>query len=176
MTASYDREVQEWIRKQIYQAVPLDPTQKHIRLFELYPGSPSEKLTGRVFVASLHDPPPYAAVSYVWGNQFEAYSIALNDGAPLRIGRNLHNALRDLRHPSQKVVLWTDAICIQQHSEAEQSHQVQMMAQIYSRARSVRAWIDHEINLSAKIFQELPDVLDAPDLRADVRYWQPASK
>ncbi|KAF3039054.1 hypothetical protein E8E12_009079 [Didymella heteroderae] len=174
MSSSYEQEVQEWTRRRIYQITPLDTTQKLIRLLELFPGTHSTKLVGRLFVASLDNPPPYAAVSYVWGDQSRAFSIALNEGIPLRIGRNLHHALRDMRHEARRIVLWTDAICIQQHCDVEQNHQVQLMAQIYSRAESVRAWIDHEIDMWAEVFQQLPDVLNAKELRADMSYWLPA--
>lgn len=135
---------------------------------------PEDKLTGRLFAASLDQAPNYNAVSYVWGDQSQAFSITLNGGMAVRIGRNLHHALRDLRHTEHPIILWTDAICIQQNSNQEQNHQVQLMAQIYSRATTVRAWIDHEMDTRSEIFQRLPDVLNSKELRADMEYWSPA--
>lgn len=174
MSSSLGKAVQNWTRRRIYQRIPLDTTQNHIRLLELLPGMPSDKLTGRLFVASLDGAPNYNAVSYVWGDQSRAFSITLNGGMALRIGRNLHHALRDLRHIEHPIILWTDAICIQQDSDQEQNHKVQLMAQIYSRAKSVRAWIDHEMDTTSEIFQRLPDVLNSKDLRADMEFWSPA--
>lgn len=174
MSSSFDKTVQNWTKRRIYQRIPLDTTQKYIRLLELLPGMPGDKLTGRLFVASLDQAPNYNAVSYVWGDQSRAFSITLNGRMALRIGRNLHHALRDLRHIEHPIILWTDAICIQQGSDQEQNHQVQLMAQIYSRAKSVRAWIDHEMDTASEIFQRLPDVLNSKDLRADMEFWSPA--
>jgi Heterokaryon incompatibility protein (HET) len=174
MLSSFNKRVQKWTRTRIYQKIPLDTTRNHIRLLELLPGMPEDKLTGRLSAISLDQAPNYNAVSYVWGGQSQAFSITLNGGMALRIGRNLHHALRDLRHTEHSIILWIDAICIQQNSDQEQNHQVQLMAQMYSRASTVRAWIDHEMDTRSEIFQRLPDVLNSKDLRADMEYWSPA--
>ncbi|EFQ28953.1 heterokaryon incompatibility protein [Colletotrichum graminicola M1.001] len=43
--------------------------------------------------------------------------------------------------PAKAVNLWVDAMCIDQNSSQEKSHQVQMMGQIYEAARNVIVWL-----------------------------------
>lgn len=84
--------------------------------------------------------PPYAALSYAWGSP--------NLTRPLLIGtmlfdisENLAGALDHLANSDRTLVLWVDALCINQGDEAEKSHQVQRMGQIYQSAAIVFAWL-----------------------------------
>lgn len=161
----------------VYKQLPLDPTKQQIRLLELSPGGSNDKLTGRLFVASLRDCPAYDALSYVWGDTDSRYVITLQNKTRFTIGRNLHNALKDLRYTDRTLTIWTDAISIDQDNNEEVGHQVERMRQIYSQAHYVRAWIDHEINLDEDIFYDLPQILDGtPKITRghDLEYWMPA--
>lgn len=75
----------------------------------------------------------YTALSYVWGNPTPVGSIAIN-GSNVGITANLTQALRDIRHTSRAVVLWVDALCINQQGPKKQSQQVRIMGDIYRRA------------------------------------------
>ncbi|EHK44868.1 hypothetical protein TRIATDRAFT_220698 [Trichoderma atroviride IMI 206040] len=68
-------------------------------------------------------------------------TIDLGDGRCLPLGSNLKNALHHLRDRKQKRKLWIDALCINQQDIEERSHQVQLMAEIYQRCKSVVAYI-----------------------------------
>lgn len=57
------------------------------------------------------------------------------------IGLNLASALRALRYPDRKRLLWCDSICINQKDVAERSAQVQRMADVYQSARRVIVWL-----------------------------------
>ncbi|OCK76902.1 HET-domain-containing protein, partial [Lepidopterella palustris CBS 459.81] len=46
-----------------------------------------------------------------------------------------------LRDPSFERMIWVDAICIDQDNFEEKSHQIQLMAKIYSKAIRALAWL-----------------------------------
>ncbi|EKJ71656.1 hypothetical protein FPSE_08102 [Fusarium pseudograminearum CS3096] len=129
---------------------------KRIRLIHLQPGgidSPSttssiqENLgVHRLPVActishvSLHQPPPYSALSYTWGDTSQKSRILI-DGTSFNITKSLENALIHLRRKDLPLTLWIDALCIDQDDEVEKTEQVQQMHQIYSQASSVITWL-----------------------------------
>lgn len=90
--------------------------------------------------ASFDDDPNYTALSYVWGDPRETTPILVNN-IETRVTVNLEAALRHIRRSSHIVVLWVDALCINQKDEAEKNHQVEMMREIYSGAQLVIAWL-----------------------------------
>ncbi|KAK3385928.1 heterokaryon incompatibility protein-domain-containing protein [Podospora didyma] len=53
------------------------------------------------------------------------------------ITENLHLALQNLRRPDKELVLWVDAVCINQLDIAERNSQVNNMPKTYSHALSV---------------------------------------
>ncbi|KAI9768262.1 MAG: hypothetical protein M1839_004156 [Geoglossum umbratile] len=57
--------------------------------------------------------------------------------SPFHITHNLFLALKHLRLPYNERKLWIDAICINQEDVEERNQQVQIMQQIYWRARRV---------------------------------------
>ncbi|KAK8007325.1 lipase [Apiospora arundinis] len=84
--------------------------------------------------------PDYEAVSYTWGTADGAREICL-EGSTFWVTHNLWSLLRDIRYLVEDRILWIDAICIDQGNHGERGHQVQQMAQIYHRARSVIIWL-----------------------------------
>ncbi|KAF8850370.1 heterokaryon incompatibility, partial [Acephala macrosclerotiorum] len=82
----------------------------------------------------------YEALSYMWGS--EEYPILLDvDGHERFIRNNLWQALKHLRYPNKKRILWVDAICIDQSNNKERGHQVAQMSEIYAQATNVRLWL-----------------------------------
>jgi hypothetical protein len=75
----------------------------------------------------------YTAVSYVWGDPNNTKVIWV-DGTPLPITVNLYSALVDLRREKKTLLLWADAICINQRDDEEKLKQIAMMGRIYSVA------------------------------------------
>lgn len=140
---------------------PLDATKREIRLVYLPPGAPRDTIV----VALRTVPHPwadrhiYVALSYTWGPMDETRRIVLahdhrgghaeEDGEPGTFGRpgmfsctaNLEMALRALRRKDSTMVLWIDALCINQGDLEERARQVGMMADIYSRATQVAIWL-----------------------------------
>lgn len=82
----------------------------------------------------------YTALSYAWGDPLATTPIVVN-GIEARVTFNLEAALRHIRKPSCAVVLWIDALCINQEDVAEKNRQVEMMRDIYSSAELVIAWL-----------------------------------
>ncbi|KAK3332738.1 heterokaryon incompatibility protein-domain-containing protein, partial [Cercophora scortea] len=75
----------------------------------------------------------YTALSYVWGDQSQTSSIAI-DGKETVITASLASALRDIRDTSRVANIWADALCINQEDIPERNRQVALMGRIYSAA------------------------------------------
>lgn len=90
--------------------------------------------------AVLTSPP---ALSYVWGSQRDKVDIELN-GTRFAITRNLHGALKRLRHRQRPRMLWVDALCINQKDSQERAAQVSMMAAIYGQTARGLLWLGEE--------------------------------
>lgn len=121
----------------------IDPISQ-IRLLHLS-SSREQSITCRLQVVSINEPPPYEALSYVWGSAEDLQALTI-DGHAFRVTQNLYTALTQLLLPDGAVrVLWIDAICINQGAEqsdlAERSHQVRLMSRIFSGATKVVAYI-----------------------------------
>jgi hypothetical protein len=102
-------------------------------------------------IADIADPPPYTALSYVWGDVSNPIPITL-DKKNIRVTQNLHRALQRFRKTT--VLLWVDAICINQQDLDEKNVQVNMMAKIYVKAASVAVWLGPDEHNDAKELSE----------------------
>lgn len=63
------------------------------------------------------------------------------DGRRIDVTANLNDALRYMRKPEGRFVLWVDALCINQDDLDERNAQVRLMGQIYGRAQEVLVWL-----------------------------------
>jgi len=70
---------------------------------------------------------------------------------PLCSGRNAWNGFARNRHEhhkdsigEQEVLLWVDALCINQEDATERADQVKMMGKIYAQASNVKIWLGKE--------------------------------
>ena len=108
-----------------------------------------------------HEPIPFVAISYAWGNPILTEPITCNEEQVL-ITKNLCSALQRIRDASQQFHSWVDALCINQSSELqplrERAHQVQMMDRIFAAAMSVVVDLGEELpyyrefrNLAARV-------------------------
>lgn len=100
--------------------------------------------------------PDYEVLSYAWGPPGAEEEIhVLKPSAPstgtssfslgcLAVRANLAAALRHLRYRDRERRLWIDALCINQSSASERSHQVYMMHDIYRHVRRVVVWLGAE--------------------------------
>ena len=136
-----------------------------IRLLTVYPGAGHSQIKSKLEVVLRHQSghvqgrkdQPYEAISYCCGNQRIQEEIECND-VPLRIGRNLCNALKAFRDSYQERVLWVDEICINQSDLQEKAAQVNLLGFIYPLARSVLVHLGTGANGEAgafKLFKEI---------------------
>ena len=98
---------------------------------------------------------PYNAISYYWGSTENPETIEVYGGTwgyhqsggcfNIPITSNLALALRQFRAKAtaerQRLVIWTDALCIDQTDTEERSAQVGIMRDIYQAAHGVWMWI-----------------------------------
>jgi hypothetical protein len=115
-----------------YQHQPLKNTDS-IRALYLQPGQFEDDIKAELTEASLANPPLYEALSYVWGSPTANSPISCHG--------------KDLLKKKRRV-LWIDAICIDQSSMDERNQQVELMGDVYSKARRVILWLGEESTFS----------------------------
>ncbi|KAK3639109.1 hypothetical protein LTR56_012658 [Elasticomyces elasticus] len=133
-------------RKLPYQK--LDVGRKEIRLLVVKQAEfRSDDIYCELRRAFLEDRPvpSYFTVSYVWGNVTTRTAIYL-DGKRVEIGASAEQVLRRFRYNEGDVLLWIDAVCINQRDIAERSQQVAIMGDIYSDSAHNLVWLgdDHD--------------------------------
>ena len=130
------------------------------RLLTLRPGPLGSKITGQIQEFELSDPPPYYALSYVWGQEPSLHQITIDD-AIIRVRPNLFYALQRIRAlQNYEISLWVDSISIDQRNDAERSAQVTRMAQIYNKAAGVYIWLGEEDATSKLAFELVDKIYD----------------
>lgn len=82
----------------------------------------------------------------------------------VQVTTNLEAALRHIRKDSESVLLWVDAICIDQNNNQEKNVQVGRMGSIFEKAAETIVWLGpaaDDSDLLLDIFEEiLPDALN----------------
>ncbi|CZR57859.1 uncharacterized protein PAC_07748 [Phialocephala subalpina] len=85
--------------------------------------------------------PIFYALSYVWGQPAKSHEILI-DGQPIAITENLYSGLRAIQKSSPNdILVWADALCINQDDFEERSAQILLMREIYHSAYAVRIWL-----------------------------------
>lgn len=125
----------------LYVNHQLDPTTNSIRLLELVDTGPVA-IACRFRVASLELCVPYFALSYTWGAEDDGHMIDI-EGHRFLVRKNLWDFLLQTRNrrkwyghetsQDRELLLWIDAVCIDQGNVAERNHQVEMMGNIYKQ-------------------------------------------
>ncbi|KAI1777172.1 heterokaryon incompatibility protein-domain-containing protein [Hypoxylon cercidicola] len=146
------------------------------RLIRLLPESMSI-IKCEVVPACLKSHPKYVAVSYAWGDIDDTVKIQV-DGYPFTVTSSLHGVLNAIRKKDEAVLLWADALCINQNNKEEQSQQVQLMTSIYGQAESVVVWLGPEAEnsrLAVELLQEVAKVAKQPEAMDNLianSYWR----
>ncbi|KAI9147156.1 heterokaryon incompatibility protein-domain-containing protein [Paramyrothecium foliicola] len=133
------------------------PPGESARYMILQPGKDDEPLRCTLHTVSLDNMPDFEAISYVWGNSCKDHFITCGQQR-IYITANLHNALSYVRLDSRPRKLWADSICIHQADRNEQSHQVALMSQIYSRTKATLVCLSkddagHAAHVEALVFR-----------------------
>ncbi|KAF2794595.1 heterokaryon incompatibility, partial [Melanomma pulvis-pyrius CBS 109.77] len=111
-----------------------------IRLIQLMPKFMGDSLFCNMYCTALDKKPQFIALSYAWGDTKKTHRIHVK-GYEILITQNLHEALMQLRKAHESVVLWIDALCIDQSNLQERNYQVRQMPKIYRAAQEVVAWL-----------------------------------
>jgi hypothetical protein len=82
------------------------------------------------------------------------------DGVEVAVGGELFTALKRLRSASEPLVLWVDALCINQTDSVERVEHVKEMGGIYARAKSVRIWLGEEVGYEDSAFEALNTIAE----------------
>ncbi|CAI4219565.1 unnamed protein product [Parascedosporium putredinis] len=157
----------------------LDSAGGEIRVLQIHP-APSDKPISAIFTyLHLGRPHPqgaaFDALSYMWGDVTDKTQIQL-DNEPFTISKRLAAILTTLRRETEPLVIWVDAVCINQDDLVERAAQVQLMRRIYSKADLVRVWLDEDIDISSPGFTKLAGLnagSTIQDLGASPALWDP---
>jgi hypothetical protein len=104
------------------------------RLLTVCSGEFNDSIRCRLSPVSLKDSLSYIALSYFWGNADERGEINVN-GQDTCVTKSLEIALRYMRKIQEDVLVWADAICINQADSDEKQYQIGMMGNIYANGR-----------------------------------------
>jgi hypothetical protein len=118
----------------------LNSERKEIRTLTLIRGEFDDPIQCSLQTVSLDDHPTYTALSYVWGDVRDNSPISV-DGTVFLATENLKLALQYIREVHRDIVLWVDAICINQNDTYERNNQVSLMGTLYSEAKEVIIWL-----------------------------------
>jgi hypothetical protein len=127
---------------------------QQIRLLELLPGEDDDAIEGLVQHVSLSENHKFSAISYAWGPPLKPFHIQTEEGK-IPLTSSLHAALKRLRTRTESVILWADAICIDQANVHEKVTQIRLLPKIFQSARLVFAWIGNEEDDSYQALQTL---------------------
>ena len=98
---------------------------------------------GNISTHDLSHPPDHNAVSFEWSDRDATELIQLN-GHAFRIRRNMWDIFRQIRQKKRSISdpgFFIVALCIDQGSSEEPNAQVQAIAEIYTKASYVYAWL-----------------------------------
>jgi len=145
----------------IYHYTPL-PSQKFIRLLELYPGHGNDDIDCALIHTELEQAPEYETISYTWGNPTNK-SIVLCHGKIVKVTQNLKDALVRFRLKDRSRILWVDALCINQEDGPEKGFQVKLMNRIYGNATRVCVWLGCTTAQMQPAFELIAQIVNHPN-------------
>jgi hypothetical protein len=144
----------------LYELVPLSAGSRCIRVLDVHPPSAlapnGGDLAGELRVVDLDATPipEFTALSYVWGSMKDAAPSSTitccTTPTMLQLTDSCFEALKHLRDVKRPLVIWVDAICINQGDDAEKTHQLPLIGQIYELASATYIWLGPHDESSSK--------------------------
>jgi Heterokaryon incompatibility protein (HET) len=122
---------------------PISKESRDIRLAKILPGKYTDTLEIMLSNVSLNDDLNYTALSYTWGDSSNTCPITVN-GHCVQVRVNLANAFLHIRKLDEDVVIWADALCINQDDISERDHQVFQMKDIYMKASKTIIYLGND--------------------------------
>ncbi|KAB5558118.1 heterokaryon incompatibility protein-domain-containing protein [Coniochaeta sp. 2T2.1] len=147
-----------------YQSEAINPTDE-FRILRLKPGAEDDALSGDIITARFGDEVEYEALSYAWGSDVKTRQLSTPRGV-LPITEFLASALRCLRRSDDDLLIWADAVCINQGDNQEKNHQVRRIRDIFAGAEMVRVHLGDERD-NSELVPGLLEVLTTVDLQKE---------
>jgi len=122
-----------------------------IRLFTLFSGEERDQMRGTLCEYTLTDADPYRTLSYTWGPADQQMHTIITPEGTLSIRESLNAALLTLRSKENAVILWIDAICINQADSSEKAKQIRLLPEIFQQATCTVALLGSDKNSDAAI-------------------------
>jgi hypothetical protein len=139
----------------LYSSISSDYMAPKIRLLSIQRSQEgSAELRCTLRTTELKEAPLYQALSYVWGDSSDVASVLVN-AQNVPVTRNLFDALQHLRRTDEDLIIWIDALCINQNDNAEKSSQIQLMGDIYRQAKRVIVWLGMELDDSDAAMEQI---------------------
>ncbi|KAK2744300.1 ankyrin repeat and sam domain containing protein 6 [Colletotrichum kahawae] len=139
-----------------YQYEPLNHDQLEFRLLHLLPANdPTEPLSCRLEIASGRTRPQFETLSYTWGGEAPCEPLLVNETHLLNVTPNLASFLQQRRDPIAEVIIWVDAVCINQNDVAEKNQQVSVMTVLYIASHAITIWLGPAADNSDAAMEEL---------------------
>jgi Heterokaryon incompatibility protein (HET) len=113
----------------------LDQEKLETRLLTLFSGEFQDTIRCNLNPVSLRANPSYIALSYCWGESDTRGEIEIN-GQKTCVRESVAIALKYLRRSRGDMMVWADAISINQEDADEKEYQVRMMGSIYTNGRA----------------------------------------
>ena len=135
-----------------YASLPLPTSTSSIRVLKIPPrraSTPTQEsdfeIKGDLLIVNLNDDPspPFTALSYVWGvpDPRIRHSVVCDEHR-ISITPNCFSALKSLSSGrDEELLIWVDAICINQDDEQEKMRQIPLMGEIYFKAAMTYIWL-----------------------------------
>lgn len=104
-------------------------------------------LTGKLHTFRLAEAPKFYTASYVWGERADSGTSVLLNTGPLTVLPSLVPFLNMVaQHDdfTDRDYFWIDFLCINQYDLHEREKQVEVMAEIYKRAKRAIVWLGEE--------------------------------
>lgn len=132
----------------------------HIRLLLLSRGRFDDPLHGTLVLSRLSGAVEFQALSYTWadseGDSTRTKVIFLGPKwDALSITANCKDALQHMRQTDRDIMVWVDAICIDQGNHIERNHQVGLMRAVYASATAVFVYLDDGTHWDANLLDRL---------------------
>ena len=141
-----------------YHYSHIDSAHGEIRVLHVENGSKTDDIVCHFQHVHLSQKPYYIALSYCWGShqkraviwlEGKSFKITMSVDAALRalridkpgMGQDAHSLDCDEVARAQSLVIWIDAICINQEDLDERSQQVKIMKNIYQLATQTIVWL-----------------------------------
>ncbi|RMZ71666.1 heterokaryon incompatibility -domain-containing [Pyrenophora seminiperda CCB06] len=127
---------------------PLNTDTHTFRLLHLLPGAWEDDISAELHECSMIQcRDRYITISYTWGQPNEVPRVPITcNGKAVLIYENLCAALRRLRRSNHVLLIWVDALCINQDDTLERTQQVGLMGDIYSNSQETIIWLGEPAN------------------------------